>query len=229
MKTIGMIAGLSPESSAHYYAIMNEFVRDKLGGNHSAKILMLSVDFQEVVDAMDINDWNTVQKIMIREARVLQPHVDAIIICTNTVHKVARDVEQAISVPLLHIGKVTANRVWNTGIRKVGLLGTSPTMQEGFIKDFFFMDGIDTIVPAEEEMEFMDTLIFQELCRGVINPESKKRLLSIISNLELRGAKGIVLACTELQMIIKPEDLKIPVFDTMRIHAEAAAEFILEK
>ena len=224
-----MIAGLSPESSAHYYIIINETVRDRLGGNHSAKILMSSVNFQEVVYAMDINDWNRVQEIMIREARVLQPHVDAIIICTNTIHRVANDVQRAIKIPLIHIGKVTADRVRTTGIKKVGLLGTSPTMREGFIKDFFFMDGIEVIVPAEEEMEFMDTLIFQELCMGIIKAESRKRLLSIISDLELRGAKGIVLACTELQMIIKPEDLKIPVFDTMRIHAEAATNFILGK
>lgn len=228
MKRLGMIAGMSPESTVHYYEVINKMVCDKMGGNHSAEILMSSVNFQEIVDLMDRNDWNSIRKIMIRKAVLMEPYVDGIIICTNTIHKVAGDVQGAIDIPLLHIGRASAEHVrCRQPDQKVGLLGTSFTMKEDFIKDPFFMAGIDTIVPDEEKMGIIDTIIFQELCVGIVSQDSKEEILTIINDLQNQGAKGIVLACTELQMIVNDRDLQIPVFDTMRIHAEAAAEFVL--
>ncbi|MFA5369093.1 MAG: amino acid racemase [Candidatus Paceibacterota bacterium] len=228
MKRLGMIAGMSPESTTHYYEVINKTVCSKLGGNHSAEILMSSVNFQEIVDLMDRNDWNRIKKTMIKKAILLEPYVDGIIICTNTIHKIAGDVQKAIDIPLIHIGKVSAEHVrCRQPDQKVGLLGTSFTMKEDFIKDPFFMAGIDTITPDEEEMEAIDTIIFQELCRGIILDDSRKKMAHIIDDLQKQGARGIVLACTELQMIVKEQDLQIPVFDTMKIHAEAAAEFVL--
>lgn len=228
MKRLGMIAGMSPESTIHYYEVINRVVCNKLGGNHSAKILMSSVDFQEIVDLMDRNDWNRIKKIMIKKAILLEPYVDGIIICTNTIHKIAGDVQRAIDIPLIHIGKVSAEYVrCRQPDQKIGLLGTSFTMKEDFIKDPFFMAGIDTIVPDEKEMKIIDEIIFQELCKGIVSNSSKEKMMSIINDLQKQGASGVVLACTELQMIIKEQDLEIPVFDTMKIHAEAAAEFVL--
>jgi aspartate racemase len=228
MKRLGMIAGMSPESTTHYYEVINKIVCNKLGGNHSAEILMSSVNFQEIVDLMDRNDWNSIKKTMIKKAILLEPYVDGIIICTNTIHKIAGDVQRAIDIPLIHIGKVSAEHVrFRQPDQKVGLLGTSFTMKEDFIKDPFFMAGIDTVVPDEKEMEIINTIIFQELCRGIVSDGSTEKMMTIVDNLQEQGAKGIILACTELQMIIKEQDLQIPVFDTMKIHAEAAAEFVL--
>lgn len=228
MKRLGMIAGMSPESTLHYYEIINKIVCDRMGHNYSAPIVMSSGNFQEIVDLMRLNGWDTIRKIMVRKAILMEPYVDGIIICTNTIHKVAGDVQRAIDIPLIHIGKESAEYVrCRQPDTKVGLLGTSFTMEEDFIKDPFFMAGIDTIVPNEEEMKIMDTIIFEELCRGIVAEDSKKELISIVDGLKKQGAEGIILACTELQMIINSKDLQIPVFDTMRIHAEAAAEFVL--
>lgn len=230
MKTIGLIGGMSWESSLEYYRIINETVKRKLGGFHSAKSLMYSVDFQEVEELQRRGDWEEATRMMIDAAqRVERGGADFVVICTNTMHKMAGDVEENIQIPLLHIADVTAAKIKEMGHSTVGLLGTRFTMEQDFYKGRLKNDhGIDVIIPDELERTAIHTILYDELCLGAIKTVSKEKFKSIIANLEQRGAEGIILGCTEIPLIVKQEDCEIFLYDTTRLHAEAAVNYAIQ-
>lgn len=230
MKTIGLIGGMSWESSLEYYRIINETVKRKLGGFHSGKSLMYSVDFQEVEELQRRGDWEEATRMMIDAAqRVERGGADFVVICTNTMHKMAGDVEENIQIPLLHIADVTAAKIKEMGHSTVGLLGTRFTMEQDFYKGRLKNDhGIDVIIPDELERTAIHTILYDELCLGAIKTVSKEKFKSIIANLEQRGAEGIILGCTEIPLIVKQEDCEIFLYDTTRLHAEAAVNYAIQ-
>ena len=230
MKTIGLIGGMSWESSLEYYRIINETAKLKLGGLHSAQCVMYSVDFQEIVLLQHQNKWEELTNIMIKTAEKLKSSgADFIIICTNTMHKMASDIENKVGIKVLHIAEVTGEKIIQKGIRKVGLLGTKFTMEQDFYKGILKEKfNIDVVIPDENEREIVHEIIYNELCKGIINEDSKEKFKKIISNLALRGAEGIILGCTEIPLLINQEDVNIPVFDTTTIHAISAFEFALD-
>jgi len=230
LKTIGLIGGMSWESSLEYYRIINETAKLKLGGLHSAQCVMYSVDFQEIVLLQHQNKWEELTNIMINVAEKLKSSgADFIIICTNTMHKMASDIENKVGIKVLHIAEVTGEKIIQKGIRKVGLLGTKFTMEQDFYKGVLKEKfNIDVVIPDENEREIVHEIIYNELCKGIINEDSKEKYKKIISNLALRGAEGIILGCTEIPLLIKQEDVNIPVFDTTTIHAISAFEFALD-
>lgn len=229
MKTIGLIGGMSWESSLLYYQIMNERVKEKLGGHHSAKSLLYSVDFQ-VIKTLQFEDrWDELTKIMIDIAKKLETSgADCLVICTNTMHKMAKEVEESVKIPLLHIADATAKEIVNNGIKKVALLGTAFTMEHDFYKGRLIEQfGLDVIVPNEAERKLIHNIIYEELCLGIVKEESKQLYLNIINQLIEHGAEAVILGCTEITMLISQENCSIPVFDTTRIHAESAVDFAL--
>ncbi|MBU3107350.1 aspartate/glutamate racemase family protein [Clostridium gasigenes] len=231
MKIIGLIGGMSWESSLEYYRIINETAKLKLGGLHSAKCLMYSVDFEEIEVLQHQNKWDELTNIMIDAAEKLKNGgADFIIICTNTMHKMASDIEERVGIKVLHIAEVTGEKIIQKGMKKVGLLGTKFTMEQDFykkvLKDKF---NIDVVIPNENEREILHEIIYNELCKGVISGDSREKYKKIINNLSLNGAEGVVLGCTEIPLLIKQEDVNIPVFDTTTIHAISAVEFALDK
>jgi aspartate racemase len=230
MKTIGLIGGMSWESSLLYYQIINQRVKEKLGGHHSAKSLMFSVDFHDIKTLQHEGKWDEATKIMIDLARKLESGgADFIVICTNTMHKMAREVEESVSIPLLHIADATAIEIIKGGIKKVALLGTAFTMEQDFYKgrlvDKF---GLDVIVPNELARKIVHNIIYEELCLGIIKENSKKSYLEIIDSLILDGAEAIILGCTEITLLISQLDCMVPIFDTTKIHAEHAVDFALK-
>ena len=229
MKTIGLIGGLSWQSSLEYYRIINELVRDKLGGLHSAKIVMHSFDLAEMAALQEKGDWPRAAGLMIEAAAGLQnAGADVLIICTNTMHKVADEVQRNIKIPLLHIADTTAEAIETAGLNKVGLLGTRFTMEDDFWKARLVKNhGLEVIVPDQEERQMIDRTIYRELCIGQVKPSSKERFCAIIRNLIAKGAEGIVLGCTEIYLLLGQRDVQVPLFDTTRIHAEAAVRFAL--
>ncbi|MEH7612090.1 aspartate/glutamate racemase family protein [Gottfriedia acidiceleris] len=229
MKTIGLIGGMSWESSLLYYQIMNERVNEKLGGHHSAKSLLYSVDFQEIKTLQFEDRWEELTKIMIEIAKKLETSgADCLVICTNTMHKMAKEVEESVKIPLLHIADATAKDIVNNGIKKVALLGTAFTMEHDFYKGRLIEQfGLEVIVPNEAERKRIHTIIYEELCLGIIKEESKQVYLNIIDHLIEHGAEAVILGCTEITMLISQENCRIPVFDTTRIHAESAVDFAL--
>lgn len=231
MKTIGLIGGMSWESSQLYYQIINHCVKERLGGHHSAKSLMYSVDFQEIKTLQHQGNWGEATRIMIDIARKLETAgADFIVICTNTMHKMAKEVEESVSIPLIHIADSTATRIVQDGMKKVALLGTAFTMEQDFYKgrltDKF---GLEVIVPNEENRLVIHDIIYRELCLGIIREESKQAYLKIINDLIQQGAEGIILGCTEITLLISQHDCNIPVYDTTRIHAESAVDFALKE
>jgi len=230
MKTIGLIGGMSWESSIEYYRIINEMTKDRLGGLHSAKCVMVSVDFGEIEPLMRENQWDAVTDHLILAARsVEQAGADFIVICTNTMHKLAGDIQAAIHIPLLHIANATGERIREQGCSIVALLGTRFTMEEDFYRGRLSQQyGMHVIIPDRPEMEVVDRVIFDELCRGRIDPASKTAYLKIMDNLVTAGAQGIILGCTEIGLLVQQKDIHVPLFDTTRIHAEAAVEFALQ-
>lgn len=231
LKTIGLIGGMSWESTLDYYKIINETVKAELGGLHSAKCLMYSVDFEEIEVLQHENKWEQLTDIMVEAAeRLKRGGADFIVICTNTMHKMAGDIESRVGLKVLHIAEVTGEKVVQNGMKKVGLLGTKFTMEQDFYKKVLKENyNIDVVIPDENERETVHKVIYNELCKGVINEGSRKEYIKIINNLALNGAEGIVLGCTEIPLLIKQEDVSIQVFDTTKIHAVAAAEFALGK
>ncbi|AEA47817.1 aspartate/glutamate racemase family protein [Archaeoglobus veneficus] len=228
MKTIGLIGGMSWESTLEYYRIINETVKEKLGGLHSAKCIIYSVDFEEIEKLQHEGKWKELTEVMIDAAQRLEKAgADFVIICTNTMHKVAEEVQEGISIPLLHIADVTAEKIKEKGLRNVGLLGTKFTMEEDFYKKKLGESGIEVIIPEEDERVVVHSVIYNELCQGIIRQESKERFKEIIGNLVSKGAEGIVLGCTEIPLLIKQEDVDVPVFDTTTIHAKSAVEFAM--
>jgi aspartate racemase len=224
MKTIGLLGGMSWESTKTYYHLINEGVKARLGGMHSAKIAMVSVDFQEIEQRQHQGDWAGTASILIDAARGTEAAgADFLLICTNTMHKVAPQIEQAIGIPLLHIADATAQHVREAGIETVGLLGTRFTMEQAFYKGRMAETyGLRVLVPDKADRDLVDDVIYQELCLGKTEVASRNEYLRIIKMLADRGAGGIILGCTEIGLLVQQEHTDIPLFDTTAIHAEAA-------
>ncbi len=229
MKTIGLIGGMSWESTVTYYQLINEAVKDTLGGLHSARILLYSVDFHEIEAYQSSGQWDKAGEILTDISLSLeQAGADCILICTNTMHKVADMVSTALSVPLLHIAEATADILEDANLSKVALLGTKYTMTEDFYKSKLAERNIDVLIPSAEDVERINDIIFNELCLGVLSDTSREKLLSVIAALERQGAQGVILGCTEIGLLISQQDTPLPVFDTTKIHAAAAASFAME-
>lgn len=225
MKTIGLIGGMSWESTVTYYKIINEAVKSRLGGLHSAKILMYSVDFDEIEKCQSEGDWDKSADILASAAERLEgAGADFIVICTNTMHRVAPQIEKRIGIPIIHIAEATADELKKNGIERVALLGTKYTMTQDFYRDKIKEAGIEVLTPEGEDIDTVNSIIYDELCLGIISDESRKKYIDIISGLEKRGAQGVILGCTEIGLLIGQEDTSLPVFDTTVIHAEKAAE-----
>lgn len=230
MKTIGLIGGMSWESTATYYRIINQTVKEKLGGLHSAKILLYSVDFEEIEKYQANNDWEKSGQVLGEIAKKLESAgAEFIVICTNTMHKVLPQIEEYISIPIIHIADATAEVLIEENIKKVGLLGTKYTMTQDFYKSRVIDKGIDVIVPTDEDIEIINNIIYNELCLGIIKPGSLSEYQRIIKILESQGAQGIILGCTEIGLLISQKDSGLPLFDTTCIHSEKAALFALEQ
>lgn len=224
MKTIGLIGGMSWESTAEYYRIVNETVKKELGGLHSAKVLMYSVDFDEIEKCQALGEWDKSADILAAAAENLEKAgADFIVICTNTMHKTAPQIQKRISIPIIHIAEATADELKKHGIGKVALLGTKYTMTQDFYKDKIKEAGIEVLIPDGDDIETVNSVIYDELCLGIISEESKKKYIEIIDKLAKRGAQGVILGCTEIGLLIKQEDTSLPVFDTTLIHAVKAA------
>ncbi len=229
MKTIGLVGGMSWESTAEYYRIINQRVKEKAGGFHSGKIVMDSVDFDEVESRQHRGEWRELTAMMIDAARrVERAGADFLLICTNTMHLMADDVQTAIRIPLLHIVDVTAEAVKARSFKTVGLLGTRFTMEKDFYKGRLEpQHGLEVIVPEEKEREVIHAILYNELCLGEIKEASRRIFQEIIGRLEARGAQGVILGCTEIPLIVSQKDYPIPLFDTTTLHAEAAVELAL--
>jgi len=229
MKNIGLIGGMSWESSIEYYRIINQQVRAVLGGVHSARSVMVSVDFGEIEKLQAEGDWEEATRIMVQCAREVEgAGADFILICTNTMHLMAEEVQAAIDIPLLHIADATARAVKKVGLVSVGLLGTRFTMEKDFYRGRLeAAHGLRVIVPDEEGRALVHRIIYDELVQGKILAESRKGYLTVIQRLMDDGAEGIILGCTEIGLLVKPEDVPLPVFDTMEIHARAAVDAAL--
>ena len=224
MKTIGLIGGMSWESTVTYYQIINETIKNRLGGLHSAKCILYSVDFDEIEKYQTRGEWDKSADVLSEAAQALErAGVDYIVICTNTMHKVVPEIGRRIHIPILHIADMTAVQLKKQGIRKVGLLGTKYTMQQDFYKNILIRQGIEVIVPNDDDVDVVNRVIYDELCLGKIFEKSKAAYLDIIHELARNGAQGIILGCTEIGLLIQQSDTDIPLFDTTLIHAEQAA------
>jgi aspartate racemase len=228
MRTIGLIGGMSWESTTSYYQFINQGIKQRLGGLHSAKIILHSVNFAEIEQLQHLGRWDELAKILTNAAIGLEKAgVDCVAICTNTMHKVAANIESALDVPLLHIADATAKSVLNNHIRKVGLLGTKFTMEQDFYTARMQQAGIEVIIPNQLQRDLIHEVIYQQLCLGQIKLDSKLQFLSIIDELKQQGAEAIILGCTEIAMLINQDDTPTPLFDTTRLHAEYAVDFAL--
>lgn len=229
MKTIGLIGGMSWESSVEYYRIVNETTKAKFGGLHSAKSIMYSVDFAEIERLQHQSRWQEAAQVLIDAARSIENSgADFIVLCTNTMHKVAEEIQAHINIPFLHIADATARQITDSGIKKVGLLGTRFTMEEDFYKSRLTEKfGLDVIIPDADASEVVHRVIYDELVVGEIRQDSKERYLNIIKQLVDGGAEGIILGCTEIGLLVHQGDCRVPLFDTTRIHAVAAVEYAL--
>lgn len=224
MKTIGLIGGMSWESTVTYYQIINETIKERLGGFHSAKILLYSVDFAEIESYQASGAWDKSAEALAEAAeRLERAGADFIVICTNTMHKVAPQMAERIRIPILHIAEATAEELNKQGVRRVALLGTKYTMTQDFYKNKLVKAGIEVLIPEAAEVETINQIIYDELCLGKILTQSKKRYLEVIDKLSARGAEGVILGCTEIGLLIGQADTALPVFDTTQIHARQAA------
>lgn len=230
LKTIGLIGGLSWESSAEYYRMINEAVKQRLGGLHSAQTLMFSFDFAEIERLQHAGDWDAATARMIDAARRLERGgADLLIICSNTMHRMAQQVQAAVSIPLMHIADPTAERIKAAGIQQIGLLGTRYTMEQDFYRGRLTdVHGLDVIVPDTADRQIVNRIIYEELVLGVIKPDSKAEYLRVVNKLVTQGAEGVILGCTEIGLLIKQADCPVPAFDTTEIHALAAVAAALE-
>jgi len=228
VKRIGLIGGMSWQSSALYYSLINELVAQRLGGFHSADMVMVSVDFAYIERMQSAGDWDAAGEVLAREAAALEnAGAEVIVLCTNTMHKIARVIEAAVSVPLLHLGDVTASAVRDARLQTVGLLGTRFTMEEAFYRDRIESHGLAVIVPTREQQSLVNRVIYEELVAGVVRDESRIEYLAIIADLEDRGAQGVILGCTEIELLVQPEHSELPLFATTLLHAKAAVDFAL--
>lgn len=229
MKTIGLLGGMSWESTADYYRTINESVKSALGGLHSAQIAMYSVDFEPIERMQHADDWEATSEILCTAAKnVESAGAEFLLICTNTMHKVAPAIEEAIGIPLLHIADATAEVIKAQDIQTVGLLGTAFTMEQAFYKDRLEQEhGIRVVVPSASDREIIHRVIYEELCLGQIEDSSKEEYLRIIKMLEIQGAEAVILGCTEIGMLVQQDDTDIKLLDTTKIHAEAAVRLAL--
>ena len=230
MKTIGLIGGMSWESSLVYYKLINKKVKEILGGFHSSKSVMVSVDFDEIQKLQHQGDWDTLDAIMVKSAKQLEiAGANIIILCTNTMHLCSTKIIENTSIPFLHIAKATGEEIIKREIKKVALLGTKFTMEKDFYKNILIEDfGIAVIIPLQEERNKIHDIIYNELVHGQINSSSREIYKEIINNLKKRGAEGVILGCTEIPLLISESDVSIPIFDTTKIHAEKAVEWALK-
>jgi len=229
MRTIGLIGGMSWESSSHYYRLLNEEVKRRLGGLHSARCILASVDFAEVEPLQRAGRWDELGAMLNRAALDLErAGADLLLVCANTMHKVADAVTRGVRIPLLHVVDVTAERVKAAGVRKVGLLGTRYVMEEAFYRDRLASHGLEVTVPGPEDRAEVNRVIFEELVLGRLEPASKARYLAIMRSLLAGGAQGVILGCTEIGLLVQQPDLPAPLFDTTELHAMAAVDRALE-
>jgi aspartate racemase len=228
VKTIGLLGGMSWESSALYYRLLNEAVRDRLGGLHSARCVLLSVDFAEIERLQVAGDWAGAGELLATDARALEgAGAELVLLCTNTMHKVAGALTAVLGVPLLHIGDVTADAARAAGVSRVGLLGTAFTMEQPFLSDRLAGKGLHVLVPDPVDRAEVHRIIYEELCLGVVREESREAVRAVIERLVAEGADGIVLGCTELELLMADDDAGVPLFPTTRLHVEAAVAVAL--
>ncbi len=229
MKIIGLIGGMSWESTAHYYAHLNRRAKQRLGGRHSAKQLLYSIDFDELATLQHADRWDEAKAMMVEGAKSLERGgADCVLICANTMHIAAPEVEEAIKIPVLHVVDVTAAAILNSGAKRVGLLGTAFTMEMPFYADRLRKKfGLDVLVPEQEDRALTHRIIFDELVQGVVSAQSRQRFREIIGRLVAKGAEAVILGCTELMMIVEPPDSTVPLFDTTTLHCAAALDFAL--
>jgi aspartate racemase len=228
MKTIGLVGGITWYSTIDYYRYINELVNKKAGGDEAAKIILNSVNYGEIKKFTLENDWKSIASVISGAAkRTGDAGADCILLCANTMHNIAGEVQQAIAVPLIHIADATANEIKKTGLKTVALLGTKYTMQFDFFKERLSTYRINTLIPDENDIQKINEAIYNELGKGIILPETKKLFIGIMDKLIHKGAQGIILGCTEIPLLIKPEDCSVPLFDTTFIHASAAVDFAL--
>ena len=229
MKTIGMIGGMSWESTAIYYQRINELVKQSLGGLHSAKIILYSLDFQEIESLQKQERWDEAGLCMVKAAKSLRAAgADFLIICTNTMHKLVPVIESAVNIPVLHIADPTAEAIKKTGIQRIGLLGTRFTMEQDFYRGRLeSKHGLEVIIPDANDRELVHNVIYNELCLGLIRDSARQAYRDVIRRLTDRGAQGIILGCTEISMLVAPSDSPVPLFDTTSLHALSAVEFAL--
>jgi aspartate racemase len=220
---------MSWESTVPYYQVVNRVVGESLGGLHSAKVVLYSVDFQELEELQHAGRWVEAGEILVAAARAVQrAGADFLVLCTNTMHKVAEQIEAAVGLPLLHIADATATRVKAAGVRRVGLLGTRFTMEEEFYRGRLERThGLEIVVPGPEQRRRLHRVIYEELCRGQVRDESRREYQGIVDGLAVRGAQGVILGCTEIGLLLRPQDAMVPLFDTAQIHAEEAARYAL--
>ena len=229
MKTIGLIGGMSGESTVPYYRLINETARERLGGLHSAKVILYSVDFHEIERLQHSGDWDGAGVLLADAARSLEAAgAEFLVLCTNTMHKVAPAIEATVRIPLFHIADPTAEEIKRAGFARVGLLGTRFTMEQAFYKDRLReRHGLDVLVPDQHDRDIVHRVIYDELCLGTIRPESRDSYRRIIAGLVADGAQAIILGCTEISLLVMQQDSAVPLFDTTGIHARKAAEFAL--
>ena len=229
MKTAGLIGGTSWESTIPYYRIINEAVRERMGGLHSAKIVLYSLEFGELEKYQSAGDWDSVTDMVALAAYSLEmAGADFVMICSNTLHKVAPVLQKLISVPVLHIGDTLTDALRQAGIKRAALLGTELTMGESFYKERLERAGIEVLTPEGEDAQIVDSVVFRELCMGIVSDKAKSEYLRIIDGLVEKGAQGVILGCTEMGMLLKAQDTDVPLFDTAAIHAQKAAELMFE-
>lgn len=230
MKTIGMLGGMSWESTSNYYRLLNEGVKARLGGLHSAELCLYSVDFAEIERLQHAGDWPAMADILGRAARQVEAGgADFLLICTNTMHKVAPEIADSVTIPLLHITDATADALQKAGHHRVGLLGTRFTMEQDFCKRLLTDQfGIDVLVPDADERENVHQIIYNELCQGLIKQSSRQYFLNQINRLAAAGAEAVVLGCTEIAMLVNQDDTDVPLFDTTAIHCQAAIDYALQ-
>jgi len=224
MKTIGLLGGMSWESTLLYYRLLNKGINERLGGLHSARIAMISVDFHEIEKLQHWDDWDRADHILASDARKVEAAgADFLLLCTNTMHMVVPAIETAVNIPILHIADATGKRVKEDGLEKIGLLGTQFTMEKDFYKERLRENfGLEVIIPKETDRQVVHDVIYQELCNGIVSEKSRNQYLEIIDRLRAQGAQAIIEGCTEITMLVQQEHTRVPLYDTTAIHAEKA-------
>jgi aspartate racemase len=229
MRTLGLLGGMSWESTVPYYRTINEAVRERLGGLHSAQLVLFSVDFEDIERLQRCGDWNTAGQRLAQAARAVEAAgAELLVLCTNTMHKVAPAIEQAVDIPLLHIADPTGDAIRAAGFSTVGLLGTRFTMEQDFYRDRLReRHGIDVLLPSPADRELVHRVIYEELCLGQVRDDSRAAYRRVMADLQRRGAQAIILGCTEITLLVSAQDAQVPLFDTTALHARAAAEWAI--